>query len=121
MDEGETAGEIGLKQVEAPLQRLPLRHDHVIMIGPRLKAGGEAQGLLQAPADAVAHHRAAELLGDGEADAGAKAILFACGRSGAAIGLERESLHAGAASAPGALTIAAALEPLDLRRPPAPP
>src|SRR5579871_651591 len=90
MDEGESADEIGLKQLEAPLQRLPLRHDHVIMIGPRLKIAGEAQGLLETPADAVAHHRAAQLLGDGEADARAEAILLAVGRGGAAIGLERE-------------------------------
>jgi hypothetical protein len=108
MNQGKGPGKIGLKQREAPSQRLFLRHHYVIMVGLRLKIARQTHGFLEAPANAIAQDGAAYFFCNRKADARPKAI-----RRGAPIGLKGESVHSRTATARGALKIGAALQAAD--------
>jgi hypothetical protein len=55
---------------EGTPERLAPGHEHVIVIGLRLKGTRSAQGLFQPAADTVAHDSAADLPCHGDADSG---------------------------------------------------
>jgi hypothetical protein len=110
MDQRKRTVEIGEKLIEGSPERLALRHQHVVMIGLRLKAGRQTDGFFQAAANAIAKNGAAEFLGDGKADARAE-VVAGCRPP---VSLDRESLHARPTPFGRALEIGAAPEAADL-------
>ncbi len=107
---GERFLDVGDEDGEGTRQRIAARHQHVIMAGRRRNRAGAAQRLFQAAADAIALDRVADLLGDGEADAGRLGGRLARRRvgGGARIGLQGEALDLRATAARDALKLRAA-------------